>query len=116
MSWQPEADDDAELTGLAGERTDLAWSRTGIAALALAATALRRVWERFAYLTPRVVVFGIIAAGAFAWAVVLLDADRVRRASIEGRGLANPRTLRAVSYGTAGFALFAIVIALLPSV
>jgi uncharacterized membrane protein YidH (DUF202 family) len=115
VSWQPDASDDPELTGLAGERTDLAWSRTGVAALAVAATALRRVWDQFDFLTPRIAVFGLIAAGAFAWAVALLDADRVRRASIEGQRLADPRTLRAVSLGTAGFALFALILALIPA-
>ena len=68
---------------LAGERTDLAWTRSGIAFLVCVAVMLRRVWpiDRADHL----LAVGLVAIGAGAWAVALVVARRVARTTHGGR-------------------------------
>ncbi|MDZ4826560.1 MAG: DUF202 domain-containing protein [Actinomycetota bacterium] len=104
--------DDEELPGLAGERTDLAWSRSGLAAVAAVATIAKRAFD-VESLTAPALVYVVIAAGVVAWAVALAYGS-VLADPIAGRPSARPHCVRYVAYGTTLLALGALVLALLP--
>lgn len=108
------APDEEEVPGLAGERTDLAWSRSGLAVLACAATVLKRVLDDVDDLTAPTVVLGLIAGGACAWVLAMLHARSVAATTLSGRRLADPRALRLVASGTVALAVGALGLALAP--
>lgn len=110
----PPAPEDEHLPGLAGERTDLAWSRSGLALAAMVAVVLRRVFEELDEITAPAVVFGLLVGGAVAWALALLHARVVVSDTLTGRRLADPRALRLVALGTTALALGALLLALAP--
>jgi Domain of unknown function (DUF202) len=56
--------------GLARERTVLAWSRSGLAAVVCVAVLLRHVWPLHG--NSRYLALGLVAAGAIAWAGAFL--------------------------------------------
>ena len=56
--------DDLEVPGLAGGRTDLAWSRGALAASVACAVILRRLWEYANTDRARIVVSALLAVGA----------------------------------------------------
>ena len=97
---------------LAGERTDLAWTRSGIAFLVCLAVLLRRVWpiDRADHL----LAVGLVAVGAGAWAVALFLARRVAHTTHAGRDLIDGHTLRTISVGTFVLALGAFVLGCFP--
>jgi uncharacterized membrane protein YidH (DUF202 family) len=97
---------------LAGERTDLAWTRTGIAVALCVAVLLRRVWPIGR--ADHVLAVALVAAGGLAWAVALLLARRIARTTHRGRDVVDGRTLRILSAGTFVLALGAFVLGLLP--
>ncbi len=107
--------DDEELPGLAGERTELAWSRTALSMAVVAAVVLRRVWERLDTVTARVAVLGILAAAAVAWLGALWWAETAGRSGLEGRPAVGPHVLRRVTAATLILAATALVLALLPA-
>ena len=97
---------------LAGERTDLAWTRTGIAVALCIAVLLRRV-------TPigradHLLAIALVAVGGLAWAGALVLARRIARTTHQGRDVIDGRTLRLLSTGTFVLALGAFVLGLLP--
>jgi hypothetical protein len=106
--------DDAEVPGLAAERTDLAWGRTSLAMAVVAAALLRRIWTQFETLTARVALFGLLAASAVAWLVGIWWSVTVGRAGLEGRPVATPRVLRRLTVATVGVALVAFVLSIVP--
>ncbi len=63
--------DESDLpdVGLAGERTALAWNRSGLAVVVCVAVLLRHVWPLHG--TDQEVALGLIAAAVVAWTVVL---------------------------------------------
>ena len=106
--------DDQEITGLAGERTDLAWSRSGLAVLACLAGFVKRILPEFSTLDARAIVLVALAVGAIAWAFGLLWAREVAATTLMGRRIADPRTMRVVAVGTAALGAAAFVVALIP--
>ncbi|MGZ4688800.1 MAG: DUF202 domain-containing protein [Acidimicrobiia bacterium] len=97
---------------LAGERTDLAWIRSGIAFAVCIGVLLRRVWpiDRADHL----LALALVAVGTLAWATALLLARRIARTTHQGRDVMDGHTLRLISGGTFVIALGAFVLGLLP--
>lgn len=102
--------EDEELPGLAGERTDLAWSRSGLAALACVGALLKRILTTFDSVSARLLVLALLAAAGVAWLAALGHARAVARGTLEGRPVADPRVLATSAYGTAALALAALVL------
>ena len=97
---------------LAGERTDLAWTRSGIAVAVCIAVLVRRIWPLGR--TDHLLAVALVALGALAWAVALLLARRISRTTHAGRDVMDAHTLRLLSGGTFVLALGAFVLGLLP--
>ena len=108
------APDDVDVPGLAGERTDLAWTRTALAAGVAATAMIRRSWAVVDTATGRVAVFSICGLGALAWTATLWSAYLLRT-SLEGRTIADKRHLRALSVGTTAFSVVALILAVVPN-
>lgn len=111
MTTHPVIPDDEDTPGLAGERTDLAWSRSSLALVVAVAAVLRLV------ILPeeadaRTIVLALVAVGGIAWLVAIAHARAVSRTTIEGRLVADPNRLRALAYGTTAFALGAMYLAI----
>jgi len=97
---------------LAGERTDLAWTRSGIAFAVCIAVLMRRIWPLDR--TDHLLALGLIALGALAWAAGLLVARRIARTTHHGREVMEAPTLRLISIGTFVLALGAFVLGAVP--
>ena len=99
--------------GLAAERTDLSWNRSGLSLLACGAIIMRGIARP--PLTEGSVTVGVtvLALGAFTWA---LGAWRVHRSRTRGARRTTPADLRPIALGVAvvGIAAF-LVAALFPS-
>ena len=106
--------DDEEVPGVAGERTDLAWSRSGLAVLACLAAVAKRLLGTFDQVTGSAVIAAALVVAAGAWTFALFWARTVASTTLAGRTLSEARTLRLVAYGTAAIGVAAIVIALVP--
>jgi uncharacterized membrane protein YidH (DUF202 family) len=99
---------------LAVERTDLAWTRSGIALAVCVAILVRRVWPLDR--TDHLLALALVAIGVIAWAIALLLARRVARTTHHGREVMDASTLRLLSVGTFVLALAAFVLGWLPPV
>jgi uncharacterized membrane protein YidH (DUF202 family) len=108
---QPTPPDDEEL-GDAVARTDLAWSRSGLA-LAVAAAAILKVVVRLTDARTEVLVLAGIGAVAVAWFLAIGHARVIARPAIEGRQHSEAR-LRLAALAAIAFAVAAIVIIELP--
>lgn len=106
--------EDEETPGLAGERTDLAWSRSGLAVLAAVAAIGRRVLQPIDEPAAELIVVVLLAGGGVAWALAVAHARVVAATTLAGRAHADAGKLRFVALGTTAFALAALVLALLP--
>jgi hypothetical protein len=106
--------DDEQVPGVAGERTDLAWSRSGLAVLACLAALAKRLLSNFDHVTGSAIIAAALVVAAIAWSFALLWARTVATTTLAGRTLSDARTLRMVAYGTAAIGVAAIVIALVP--
>ena len=106
--------DDTEVPGLAGERTDLAWSRSALAASVAGAAILRKVWEHVDTNSARIIVFTILGVGAAVWISALLWARTTARTTLEGRRVADPNVLRRVTIATSIFCFAALILAIIP--
>lgn len=109
------AADDPEVPGLAGERTDLAWSRSALALGVAGAAVLRRVWESVDTDNARAVVLALLGVGAATWLAALAWAHGAARTTMEGRRVASAVVLRRVTLGTLMFCAAALVLAIIPA-
>jgi uncharacterized membrane protein YidH (DUF202 family) len=89
--------------GLAGERTVLAWNRSGLAVVVCVAVLLRHLWPLRG--TDDEVALGLIGAALIAWSVVfaIVTFSRRRRGAYVPHGAGVLRLL------TAGTVLLALV-------
>jgi uncharacterized membrane protein YidH (DUF202 family) len=99
---------------LAGERTDLAWTRSGIAFAVCIAVLLRRVWP--INRADHLLALALVAVGTLAWAVGLVLARRMARTTHRGRDVMDAPTLRLISGGTFVLAVGALVLGAFPPV
>lgn len=106
--------DDNEVPGLAGERTDMAWSRSGLAVLTLLGAVAKRILDTVEDPSALAIVIAALAVAGVGWAVGLAWARLIARASLEGRPVANARTLAATAYGTSTLGIAALALALAP--
>lgn len=102
---------DPPETGLAEERTVLAWNRSGLAVVVCVAVLLRHVWPLRG--TDQELALGLIAAAVAAWAIVLavLTVSDGRRAAYvpHGAGLFRLMTGATLLLALVGFvAAFAV--------
>jgi uncharacterized membrane protein YidH (DUF202 family) len=107
----PRPPDDEEL-GDAIARTDLAWSRSGLA-LAVAAAAILKVVVHLTDARTEVLVLVGIGAVAIAWLLAIGHARVIARPAIEGRQQ-NEARMRLAALSAIAFAVAAIVIIQLP--
>jgi hypothetical protein len=91
--------------GLAGERSDLAWNRSGLAVAACVVILLRRIWPLQG--TGQVVALACISAGAAAWGLALLAG---RAAAGGERRRLSTRRAGAITVGTLALALAALIL------
>lgn len=89
--------------GLAGERTALAWNRSGLAVVVCVAVLLRHIWPLHG--TDQEVALGLIAGAVVVWAVVLAVLTLAARAP----GAAMPHGANLFRLMTAGTLLLALV-------
>jgi uncharacterized membrane protein YidH (DUF202 family) len=106
--------DDPEVAGLAGERTDLAWSRSGMAFVVCVAAITKRIAPALSTLDARAIVVLALVVGGLAWAFALFWARTVAGTTLTGRRIADAHKLRRIAYGTAALGGAAAVVALLP--
>jgi uncharacterized membrane protein YidH (DUF202 family) len=94
---------DSPDAGLAGERTALAWNRSGLAVVVCVAVLLRHVWPLHG--TDQEVALGLIAGAVVVWAVVLAVLTHSSRRG----GTQVPLGANVFGLMTAGTLLLAIV-------
>ena len=107
--------DDHEVRGLAGERTDLAWSRSGLAVVVCLAAIAKRSLPELATLDARAIVVVALVVGGAAWGYSLFWARTVVITTLSGRRIADAHKLRLIALGTTAIGLAAAVVALLPA-
>ena len=97
-----------EPPGLAEERTDLAWTRSGIALLGAFAIMARKVWSGGPD-TIDLAALALLGVAGFGWAIGILGwrLAHHRRDAPQPR---HPRELLAVSLGTVALAAAGIVV------
>jgi hypothetical protein len=105
--------EDEESSG-AETRTDLAWSRSGLAILA-AAAAILKVLLNIDDVSAPIVVLVLLVAGAIAWAFTVANGHFVAGSALAGERQSSQAKVRFVAIVTTLFAAGALVIALLPS-
>ncbi|MFN8028369.1 MAG: DUF202 domain-containing protein [Acidimicrobiia bacterium] len=107
LRWMEES----PTPGLAGERTDLAWNRSGLALLACGIAVAKGL--KFPIEEPAHAVVGVIilVLGAFTWFMGQWEA-RKRRRNGHDREVATMGDLAPVAYGTAAVGVAAFVLAL----
>ena len=96
--------------GLARERTELAWTRSGLAVAVTVAVTLRQLWPLTG--DKDVVALVLIAVGAIVWVVGL---ERGRRAGARAGGPVGASTCRMLTIGTLVLATAAFLVGLILS-
>lgn len=96
-----------EDPGLAGERTELAWNRSGLAVVGVVAILFRRLWPLEGVRTA--VALGLAAAGAVTWLVGMRLSVRSAPRPVPAGSLGE-RTLRLVTAGTVLLAVAGVVV------
>jgi uncharacterized membrane protein YidH (DUF202 family) len=96
-------------SGLARERTDLAWNRSGLAALVAVTILLRRLWPLHGYTS--IITVMLISVGATTWAVGMRFAQKMRFNS-DASHVLSVSTARLLMLGTLVLALAAFVMGL----
>ncbi len=91
------AEDDERDPGLARERTELAWNRSGLAVAVAVAIIVRRLWPISS--DRAVLVLLLIGAGAALW-VVAMRFGRGVRDRTPGGGAVGEHTCRMLTVGT----------------
>jgi uncharacterized membrane protein YidH (DUF202 family) len=109
------ADDAHGERRVAGERADLAWSRSGLAALVGVLALAKRVVPDLTTLDARAIVVLSLAVVVSAGGVALVWGKALASASVGGGQLGSPRMPRIVASATVIFGIAAMVVALLPS-
>jgi Domain of unknown function (DUF202) len=94
---------------LARERTELAWSRSGLAVAVTVAVALRRLWPLTG--DKAVVALVLIAVGSAVW-VIGMQLGRRARPLGDGAGALATSTFRMMTIGTIILALAGFVVGL----
>jgi uncharacterized membrane protein YidH (DUF202 family) len=97
-----------EPPGLAEERTDLAWTRSGIALLGAFAILTRQVWTGGPS-TVDLAALALLGVAVFGWAVGILGWRLVHHRSEQARPR-RPFELLAVSLGTVALACAGVVV------
>ena len=105
-----QAREDEEVPGLAGERTDMAWSRSGLSVLACFAAMARKFLPHLREVSATAWVVSAFVVGASGWIVGLFWARFATATTLAGRVVAHDHTLRIVAYGTALLGAVAITI------
>jgi hypothetical protein len=100
---------DGKDHGLARERTELAWSRSGLSVVVTVAVTLRRLWPLAG--DKAVVALVLIAIGATVW-VVGMQLGRRARLFSGGHGVLSTSTFRLLTIGTLILALAGFVVGL----
>ena len=98
--------------GLARERTELAWNRSGLAVAACLAVILRHSWPLRG--TGEIVALACMSAGAVVWALALSVGRVVSRNEDLERGRLSQWRANAITVATLAIALAALVLAFLP--
>ncbi len=109
-AWEATADPDGPLRdpGLARERTELAWNRSGLSALVVVAILLRHLWPLEG--ARSVLAFVFIAVGAGVWAVGMQLARRSRKGP--GSPVLGSEVCRLLTIGTVMLALAGLLLSL----
>lgn len=105
----PEIDDDWD-EGLAPERTQLAWGRTGLAMVVAVGVLARRVWTLHGGVGVAALV--VVGIGALVWMVGMRESRRLE-VTMEPHGLTGRHTLRLVTVGTVLLAVGGLVFGVL---
>jgi uncharacterized membrane protein YidH (DUF202 family) len=98
--------------GLAAERTDLAWNRSGLALVVCIAVLLRRLWPLDR--TDQVVALAVMSAGTLVWAVALRLGRVVSGEVRARRGVLGAGAVSMISVGTLLLALAGFVLGIFP--
>ncbi len=98
MASEPEPTD----SGLAAERTALAWNRSGLAVVVCVAVVVRHLWPLHG--VDEDLALGLVAGAAVVWVVVLL----VLTLSSGSRGAYVPRGSGVFALMTAGTVILAV--------
>ena len=110
----PNEDADAGVetgdSGLARERTELAWSRSGLSVAVTVAVILRQLWPLKG--DRAVAALALIATGSAVW-VVGMQVGRHARLFSGGTGAVAPATFRMLTIGTVVLAVAGFVVGLL---
>jgi hypothetical protein len=96
-------------TGLAHERTELAWNRSGLAVAVTIAIVLRRLWPLHA--GTEVLGLALIAAGAATWVVGMQLGRRVGSAAVSNSTL-GLSACRMLTIGTFTLAVAGLVVSI----
>ena len=105
----PDYEGGASHSGLARERTELAWSRSGLSVAVTVAVTLRRLWPLTG--DKEVVALVLIAVGAVIW-VLGMQFGRRRRHGPEAGGAVTASTLQMLTIGTLILAAAAFIVGL----
>ena len=97
-------------SGLARERTDLAWNRSGLAVAVTVAIVLRRLWPLHG--DRAVVALALIATGAVTW-VVGMRLGRSIGSSANAGGTLGESACRMLTIGTVMLATAGFVVSIL---
>ena len=98
--------------GLAHERTELAWNRTGLAVVVVMAVLLRRLWPLRG--TDQVVALACMSAGAVAWAAAIWIGRTVSHRPGADPRLMDRSRAALITVGTLALALAAFALGLFP--
>jgi len=98
--------------GMAAERTDLAWNRSGLALVVCVAVLCRRLWPLRG--ADQVIALTAIALGAAAWALALRIGRAVSGGTRTRRGVLGGGALAAISAGTVLLAVAGFVLGFFP--
>jgi hypothetical protein len=94
-------------TGLAHERTELAWNRSGLAVAVTIAIVLRRLWPLHG--GTEVLALALIAGGAATWVVGMQLGRRLGRTTVSD-GTLSESACRMLTIGTFTLAVAGLVV------